>query len=212
MPYFGTRDLAGMTIFAALWGVLNATISPVFFQLFHLPFLCDVIGFAALILAVWWVRKFGATTFVGVIATIVNFMFRPDATHFFGFTAASMLFDVTTFFTRYKHLFKKNLADSIILFGLSVVSAAVAGLIIAAFFMDPVILGRWGGTIIWSGLHATGGVIGGEVGVILTNALTVRGIAAKGTKIGEARNHKEITTKHKDLSCASSLEIRTYIA
>ena len=131
MPYFGTRDLAGITIFAALWGVLNATISPVFFQLFRLPFLCDVIGFAALILAGWWVRKF------------------------------------------------------------------VAGLIIAAFFMDPVILGRWGGNIIWSGFHAIGGAIGGAVGVILTNALTVRGIAAKGTKIGEARNRKDITLSTK---------------
>ena len=98
MPYFGTRDLAGITIFTALWGVLNATISPVFFQLFRLPFLCDVIGFAALILAVWWMRKLGAATFVGVMATMVNFIFRPDATPFFGFTAASMLFDMITFF------------------------------------------------------------------------------------------------------------------
>jgi len=53
-----------------------------------LPFLCDLIGFAAVILAVWWVRKLGTATFIGLIATIVNFMFRPDAVHLFGFTAA----------------------------------------------------------------------------------------------------------------------------
>ena len=212
MPYFGTRDLAGITIFAALWGVLNATISPVFFQMFRLPFLCDVIGFAALILTVWWVRKLGAATFVGIIATIVNFMFRPDATQFLGFTAASMLFDLITSFTGHKHLFKKKLTSSITLFGLSVLSAAVAGLIIAAFFMDPVILGRWGGLLVWSGLHAVGGVIGGAVGVILTNALAVRGIAAKGTEIGEARGRKDITPDRETPSSASSLEIRTCIS
>jgi len=212
MPYFGTRDLAGITFFAGLWGVLNATISPVFFQLFRLPFLCGVIGFAALILKVWWVRKFGAATFVGIIATTVNFMFRPDATQFLGFTAASIFFDLATSFTGHKHLFKKKLTSSITLFGLSVLSAAIAGLIIPALFMDPVILGRCGGPSAWSGLHAVGGVIGGAVGVILTNALAVRGIAAKGTKIGEARGRKDITPDRETSSSASSSEIRKCIA
>jgi len=129
------------------------------------------------------VRKLGATTFVGIIATVVNFMFRPDATQFLGFTAASIFFDLTTSFTGHKRLFRKQLASSIALFGLSVLSAAIAGLIIAAFFMDPVILGRWGGPLVWSGLHAVGGVIGGAVGVILTNALAVRGIAANGERL-----------------------------
>ena len=182
MVHFGTRDLAGITIFAALWGVLNATISPVFFRLFHLPFLCDLIGFAALILAVWWVRKLGTATFVGFIATIINFMFRPDAVHFFGFTAASILFDVTSSLTGYGRLFEKKLLGSIVLFALSVFSAAVAGLIIGTFFMEPGPLQRWGGILAWSGLHATGGVIGGTLGVTLMNALTARGITTKAYK------------------------------
>lgn len=181
--YFGTRDLAGITIFAALWGVLNVTISPIFFQVFHLPFWCDLVGFAAIILAVWYVRKIGAATLVGLIATIINFMFRPEAYHFFGFTTASIVFDVLTSFIGHERMFQKRLLGSLSLFAVSVVSAAIAGLIIGAFFLAPAVLQTWGGILSWAGLHAIGGVIGGAVGVSLTNALTARGIAPKAAEL-----------------------------
>jgi len=181
MAYFKTRDIAGIAIFAALWGVLNVTLSPVFFRLFHLPFLCDLIGFASLTLAVWWVRKIGTATLVGIIATIVNFMFRPTAMHFLGFTAASIVFDALSFVSGYKQLFKRRILGSVILIVISIISAAVAGLIIGSFFMAPKILQRWGGVLGWAGLHAIGGIIGGIVGVSLMNALTIRGIATAET-------------------------------
>ena len=179
LVYFQTRDLAGIVIFAALWGVLNVTISPAFFQMFHLPFACDLIGFSALILATWWTRKLGTATFVGLIALIINMMVRPTALHFFGFFAASIVFDLLTFFSGYKRIFRKRLAGSITLFAISVFSAAVAGLIIGSFFMPPQALTSWGGMAGWAGLHAVGGIIGGAVGVTLMNALTVRGLTPK---------------------------------
>jgi len=179
MAYFQTRDLAGIAIFAALWGVLNVTVSPVFFQIFHLPFLCDIIGFSALILAVWWVRKLGTATFVGLVALIINMLVRPTALHFFGFFAAAITFDILSFLSGYKLLFKKRLLGAVSLFTISVLSAAVAGLTIGAFFMPPVALTKWGGVLGWAGLHAIGGVIGGAIGISLMNALTVRGIAAE---------------------------------
>jgi len=191
MAYFGSRDLAGITIFAALWGVLNATLSPIFFQLFHMPFLCDLIGFASLILAVWWVRKIGTATLVGFIATIINFMFRPTAYHFFGFTAASIVFDVLAFSIGYRRLFEKRILGSIILFTISVFSAAIAGLIIGAFFLVPAILQRWGGILAWAGLHAVGGVIGGTAGVFLINGLTARGVTAKDIEIEETKEDRK---------------------
>jgi len=182
MTYFKTRDIAGIAIFAALWGVLNVTLSPAFFRLFHLPFLCDLIGFASLTLAVWWVRKIGTATLVGIIATIVNFMFRPTAMHFLGFTAASIVFDVLSFVSGYERLFKRRILGSIILTAISIVSAAVAGIIIGSFFMAPKALQRWGGVLGWAGLHAIGGIIGGIVGVFLMNALAIRGIAAEASE------------------------------
>jgi len=185
--YFQTRDLAGIVIFAALWGVLNVTISPAFFQMFHLPFACDLIGFSALILATWWTRKLGTATFVGLIALIINMMVRPTALHFFGFFAASIVFDLLTFFSGYKRIFRKRLAGSITLFAISVFSAAVAGLIIGSFFMPPQALTSWGGMAGWAGLHAVGGIIGGAVGVTLMNALTVRGLTPKVESPDESR-------------------------
>jgi hypothetical protein len=179
MAYFGTRDLAGITIFAALWGVLNVTASPIFFQVFHLPFCCDLIGFSALILAVWWTRKLGTATFVGFIALIINMMVRPTALHFFGFFAASIVFDVLAFFVGYKRLFERRILGSTSLFTMSVLSAAVAGVIIGSFFMLQTDLTRWGGVLGWAGLHAVGGVIGGAIGVTLMNALIARGITTK---------------------------------
>ncbi len=178
VAYFATRDLAVVTIFAALWGVLNVTVSPIVFQIFNIPFLCDIIGFAALILSVWWVRKFGTATFVGLIALIINMLIRPTALHFFGFFAASIIFDVLAFLSGYKLLEKKFLG-SVSLFLISVFSAAVAGLIIGNFFMPPAALIQWGGVLGWSGLHAIGGIIGGAMGVSLTNALAARNITPK---------------------------------
>ena len=179
MVYFRTRDLAGTAIFGALWGVLNVTVSPAFFQILHLPFCCDMIGFSALILAVWWVRKLGTPTLVGFIALIINMMVRPKALHFFGFFAASIVFDVLTFFSGYKRLFEKRLVGSTTIFVISVFSAAVAGLIIGSFFMPPPALTQWGGVLGWAGLHALGGVIGGAIGVSLMNALIARGLTTE---------------------------------
>jgi hypothetical protein len=41
MPYFRSVDLAAIALSAGLWGVLNSIFSPIFFQMFGLPFLCD---------------------------------------------------------------------------------------------------------------------------------------------------------------------------
>ena len=94
LSYFNSREVTAITICAALWGVLNSILSPVFFQLFHVPFLCDILGFGILVVAAWWIRKFGAITIIGVIATIINFMFNSSGFHFLGFTVASFLFDI----------------------------------------------------------------------------------------------------------------------
>jgi hypothetical protein len=50
-----------------------------------------MISFAVLTLAVWWIRKFGAATAVGLIATVINFGFTPSRFHFLGFTADRIL-------------------------------------------------------------------------------------------------------------------------
>ena len=178
MAYFTSRDVAAIALCSALWGVLNATLSPFFFQVFHLPFLCDLIGFASLILAIWWTRKFGTATVVGLIATVINFMFRPDAFFFLGFTLASFVFDVLTRLLGYKNSFEKPVTGTVSLVLISIFSAAVAGSTIGLFFMQAPALASWGGVLGWAALHAVGGVIGGFIGAPLATALTKRGIPA----------------------------------
>jgi len=176
MTYFNSRDVAAIALCSALWGVLNSTISPIFFQVFHLPFLCDLIGFASLIIAVWWTRKFGTATAVGLIATVINFLFRPDAFFFLGFTVASFVFDVLARLLGYRNCFERALTGTVSLVLISVFSAALAGSIIGLFFMPAPALASWGGVLVWVALHAIGGVIGGSIGAPLTTALTARGI------------------------------------
>lgn len=135
-----------------------------------------MIGFISLILVAWWTRRFGAVTSVGLIATVINFVFRPGAFHFLGFIAASVLFDVLVVLVGYKNAFERRLIGAISLISASVLSAALAGLIIGSLFMTAPALAMWGGFLGWAGLHGMGGVIGGAIGITLTKALTARGI------------------------------------
>ena len=151
--------------------------------MFNLPILCDMIGFAVLSLTVWWVRKLGAATSVGLIATVINFIFNPAGLFFLGFTAASIVFDILAWLARYNFYFKKPGLTGIALFFISVLSAAVAGLVIAvgglvigASFVPAVVLASWGGVLGWVGLHAVGGIIGGSVGIVLVIGFVARGL------------------------------------
>ena len=176
MTYFGSREVAAIALFSALWGVLNSIFAPIVFRMFGLPVLCDMVGFATLTLTVWWIRKFGAVTAVGIIAAVVNFIFNPAGVHFLGFTAASIIFDVAVKLIGYGGCFKKPLFVTVSMLSVSVLSAAVAGLIIGTFFMSAPALVRWGGVIGWAGLHAVGGVVGGFIGVTLVTGLAARGV------------------------------------
>ncbi|RLI33286.1 hypothetical protein DRO56_02060 [Candidatus Bathyarchaeota archaeon] len=177
MVYFNTRDIAAFSLFGALWAVLSVTISPIFWSLTHLPFLCDMIGISILTLTLWWTRKFGAILMTGIIATIVTLAIRPSATHFFGFLAASLLLDILTRSIGYKRCLSKAITAMICLLGFSIISTAFAGVIIGALFMNPYFLTKMFGSLtFFAALHATGGVIGGVLGIVLIRALETRGV------------------------------------
>jgi hypothetical protein len=174
MPYYNSREIAVIALLAALWGILNSIFSPIVFAMFQLPILCDMIGFSVLSLTVWWVRKLGAVTLVGLIATLISFTFNPLGIFFLGFTAASVIFDLVAWLARYDVYFKKPSLTMIALFSFSVLSATVAGFVIGTYFMAAPALVGWGGVAGWAGLHAVGGIIGGFIGVALVAGLTTR--------------------------------------
>ena len=136
MSYFSSRELAAISLSATLWAVFNWLVSPIFWQLTHLPILCDMVGVTVLIVTLWWTRKLGAGATMGLIATLLNFVLRPGAFHFLGFTVACVFFDVVSYLIGYRNL-DKGLMSSISLIALSVVSTAIAGFIIGSFFMNP---------------------------------------------------------------------------
>ncbi len=183
MAYFSSRELAGIAVFSSVWGVANGIFAPMVFRATGLPILCDMVGFAILILTVWWIGKLGAATMVGLIATMVNLLLNPAGVQFLGFTAASIVFDIAATLVGHDKLLRKPLLFKITLFMISVLSASVAGLIMGPFFMAPKALVMWGGVMGWIGLHAAGGVIGGLVGIVL-----VEGLAARGLQSLKAKN------------------------
>ena len=182
MTYFDKREVAAIALFSAFWGVSGSIFAPIVFRVFGLPILCDVIGFATLTVAVWWIRKFGAAISVGLIATVINFMFNPTGFHFLGFTAASIVFDIMAKLIGYYRCFRNKLFARFSMLSVSVLSAAVAGLIIGTFFMTGPALAIWGGVIAWATLHAIGGVIAGLIGTALIIALDIRRVRKMGVK------------------------------
>ena len=183
MAYFSSRDIVAIALSAALWGVLNSIFSPIVFSITHLPLLCDLIGFTVLTVAAWWIRKVGAITFIGLIATIVNFTLNPQALIFLGFTAAAFVFDLTSALVGFDNFFRKIFNTTAIAIVISTLSAAVAGFIIGTFFMAGPALSLWGGVSGWAGLHAVGGVIGGTIGATLVTALNSRKVTVNGELI-----------------------------
>ena len=136
-----------------------------------MPFFCDMLGVISLTLALWWIRKFGSVTVTGITATIIMMMLNPNATHFFGFTAASVIFDVLTRLIGYQNCLEKPMLSVVSLLFASVASTAVAGIVIGNLFMNPA---PFGGVAFFSVLHAAGGVIGGTIGLMLIKALSTR--------------------------------------
>ena len=187
MTYFNTRDVAAIAICAALWGVLNSIFAPVFFSMTHLPFFCDLIGFSVITLAAWWVRKLGAITIVGAIATVINFALVPNAVHFLGFTAASIFFDLTISVIGFNKPFSKKAYTVASMMPISILSAAFAGYIIGTFFMAGPALALVGGVLGWAGLHTVGGVVGGAIGVSLVTGLDARKVAVRNRRYQEAQ-------------------------
>ncbi len=174
MRYFNSRGIAAIALLSALWGITNGIFAPIVFRATGLPILCDMVGFAILILTVWWIGKFGAVTMVGLTATIVNLVLNPAGVQFLGFTAASIVFDIAATIIGYNRGLKKPLLFKISMLSVSVLSGSVAGLIIGTFFMASSALVTWGGVIGWVGLHAAGGLVGAAIGVVLVKALLAR--------------------------------------
>jgi len=136
-----------------------------------------MVGVSLFIITLWWTRKPGATSFMGVIATLLNFVLRPGATHFFGFTVASIVFDMLAWLLGYNKRTELGLFRIIGLVTLSFLSTLVAGFIIGNLFMNPMFLSKmFGGVLFFALIHGIGGIIGGTLGIIIVRGLEARNV------------------------------------
>lgn len=162
-----------VAISAPLWGVLNILMSPIFWQLTHMPFLCDLLAFLSLTVVVWWTRKFGAASLTGLVVTALTLVLRPGAFHMVGFAVASMVFDISVKAAGYRNCLEEAPRGAVCLIAFSVLSAGVAGATIGTFFMGFKTLPS---VLTFAGLHSVGGFIGGAMGVVVIRALMARKI------------------------------------
>ena len=178
--YFKTTDIATISVFCALYVILNLTIGPLGFTLFKLPILCDFAVFFTLLLATWLAGKFGIASLVGIIGSIMVLSIRPSP-HIIGFVAAAVLFDTLMVINRHKiHLKAYNMATTTLI---TVLSAYFAGVVIGVFFMGkPLDLTtlQWALTF-WGGWHLVGGIISIAIAFPVIGALEKAKV--KGIKI-----------------------------
>lgn len=176
MAYFNSKQLTVIAISASLWAILNWTVTPIFWDLTHLPILCDMVGVSLLVLTVWWIRKLGAASMIDAIATMLNFILRPSTIHFLGFTVASIVFDASTRLITYEKGFNRRVISNVAILGTSFLSALVAGFIIGSLFINPVSLSNmYGGILFFAMLHGAGGILG-VIGIVIVRGLEVRKI------------------------------------
>ena len=167
MVQLKARDIVIAALLASLWGVLNFTASPIFFNITRLPILCDMLGVTSLVVAIWLSKKLGVGSLTGAIATIITLTLRPGTFYFLGFLVASVVFDLLSFLIGYSKVFGSKL----LLLVISTASMGVAGFIIGYVFMNP---GNLSFSLYWTALHMVGGAIGGAISVALIEALKTK--------------------------------------
>jgi hypothetical protein len=154
---FTTQDITLISIFSALWIILNYYVAPLSFQLLHLPVGHGIIVFFTLLLTTWATGKYGAASTVGIIgSTIVLLAGGPLPV--LSFAATSLLFDAILVANHHK------LKPKVYNMGIAVLATAVAaytaGVITGIFILNQPL--QFAATV-WSGWTLLGGILGAVV-------------------------------------------------
>ncbi|MGC8998517.1 MAG: hypothetical protein ACP5JW_03860 [Candidatus Bathyarchaeia archaeon] len=147
-------DIATIAIFSAMWVILNITVGPLGFTLFHLPIFCDFSVYFTLLLATWASGKAGIPSMVGIIGAIIVLAMRPASTQMIGFLASAMVFDALM--TLCKHKVSLKPYNMLVATVATIISAYFAGVVIGTVFMERSL--DWALTF-WGLWHLIGGII-----------------------------------------------------
>lgn len=151
--HFRAIDVAFITIFSALYVVMNLFLGPLSFQLLGLPILHDFGIFFTLLLVAWITGRFGTSIAVAFIGTGIAILLGAPPL-IIGFAASSIIFDIILIANHHKI---RNSIKGLAVPSLATVFAAyVAGIAIGVLFMSNGV--QWALTV-WGGWHMVGGTI-----------------------------------------------------
>jgi hypothetical protein len=148
-------NIAYISIFSALWVILNLTIAPLGFALLHLPVIHSLIIFFMLMLVVWVSGQFGVASAVSVIGSVIVVLVNPSVLPVLGFIPAAFLFDLFLLVNHHKVNLKTAALATVIL--ASVVCAYVAALVNGFLILG---LEAQFTFTVWAGWNVLGALIG----------------------------------------------------
>jgi hypothetical protein len=161
-------NLTLISIFSALWVVLNLTVAPLGFAVFHLPVIHSLIIFFMLVLVTWATSQYGAVSAVSIIGSVIVVFANPQVIPVLGFVPAALLFDLALLLNHHKVSQKPiNIA---FLFLVAIVCAYVAAVVNGFLILSL----EWMFTLtVWAGWN----VLGGLIGIVI--ALPIIGVLEK---------------------------------
>lgn len=160
--------IALISIFSAFWVVLNLTIAPLGFAIFHLPVVHSLIIFFMVILVVWATGQYGAASAVSVIGSVIVALVNPQVLPVLGFVPAAFIFDLILLLNHHNVTLKPT---SIALsFFTAIICAYVAAVVNGVVILSLALTFT---LTVWAGWN----VLGGIIGVII--ALPIVGVLEK---------------------------------
>ncbi len=161
-------NIALISIFSALWVILNLTIAPLGFAIFHLPVVHSLIIFFMLVLVIWATGQYGAASAVCIIGSAIVVLANPQVLPVLGFVPAAFLFDLALLVNRHRVNLKSVNISIVVL--TTIVCAYVAAVVNGIVILNLALMFT---LTVWAGWN----VLGGIIGVVI--ALPVVGILEK---------------------------------
>jgi hypothetical protein len=148
-------NIALISIFSALWIILNLTVAPLGFVVLHLPVIHSLIIFFMLILVTWATGQYGAASVVSIIGSVIVVLANPQVLPVLGFVPAALLFDLMLLANRHR-VNLKPINIAIVVFA-SIVCAYVAATVNGLVILNL----AWIFTLtVWAGWNILGAIIG----------------------------------------------------
>ena len=159
-------NIAYISIFSALWVILNLTVAPLGFALLHLPVIHSLIIFFMLVVVVWVSGQVGVASAVSVIGSVIVVLVNPQVLPVLGFIPAAFLFDLVLLINHHK-INLKGITLAIVILA-SIVCAYVAAIVNGFLILN---LDATFTLTVWAAWNGLGAIIGVVIALPIIAAL-----------------------------------------